>query len=75
MDGTWWNGAPGAEHDPDAGGAGVPYICRACAWTGRGAEAAHHARDTGHAVRGRDWPASWPDAVISVPARTARRSA
>lgn len=76
MDARYYNGEPEAEHDPNAGGPGVPYVCRSCAWRGRGAEALDHYRATGHRVRGRDWPADWPDAQFSIQIRTAaKRSA
>lgn len=76
MDATHWNGAPGPEHDPDAGSL-QPYICTVCAWTGRGGvEAAEHHVNTGHAVRGRRWPASWPNAIFTgTERRKVRRSA
>ena len=63
MNANAWVGEPGPEHDPNAGGHGVAYVCRGCAWTGRGGALAyeHHA-STGHAVRGREWPLDWPDA-------------
>lgn len=47
--------------DPNASGHGVPYRCTACDWTGRGETALRHFRATGHAIRGRSWPAHWPD--------------
>lgn len=66
MDADQWNGEPGPEHDPNDGGGGVPYICTVCAWTGRGGvSAAEHHVNTGHAVRGRRWPASWPNAIFT----------
>lgn len=61
---TWDRGeAP----DHNASGPGLPYRCVTCAWSGRGETALRHFRDTGHAVRGRDWPESWPDAQFSNP--------
>lgn len=69
MDAKHWNGEPEAEHDPNAGGYGEPYICRDCSWTGRGGvEAFNHYRsseDT-HRIRGRNWPESWGDADFPV---------
>ena len=38
-----------------------PYVCTGCAWTGRGETALRHYRETGHAIRGKSWPAGWPD--------------
>lgn len=51
--------------DPREAGPGQTYICRDCQWRDRGGmlAAAHH-QATDHRVRGRDWPASWPDAVF-----------
>lgn len=46
---------------PAPGGHAQPYRCTACDWTGRGETALRHYRETGHAIRGRDWPAGWPD--------------
>lgn len=48
--------------DPNRQG-GQTYVCTECRWRDRGGmlAAAHH-KATGHAVRGRDWPAAWPDA-------------
>ena len=54
-----------AEQSPDPNDgprSSPPYRCCGCAWTGRGAEALTHYRATGHALRGRSWPATWPDA-------------
>ena len=64
MDAKAWNGDPDAEHDPNIGH-GLPYVCRECGWTARGGDKAYqHHVETGHAVRGRQWPADWPDAVF-----------
>ena len=38
-----------------------PYRCVTCDWTGRGETALRHYRATGHAIRGKHWPAGWPD--------------
>lgn len=67
MNAPWWNGEPDQHHgNPHSGGAGVPYICTVCDWQARGGIAAleHHV-STGHEVRGRHWPESWPDAQFS----------
>ena len=53
--------------DPAASGPGHPYRCTACDWTGRGETGLRHYRATGHAIRGRDWPASWPDVQFMTP--------
>ena len=45
-----------------------PYRCSGCDWTGRGETALRHYRETGHAIRGRDWPAGWPDCQWSAQA-------
>lgn len=68
MDAKHWNGEPDAHHgNPHAGGSGIPYVCRGCAWTGRGGvKALEHHVNTGHAVRGKHWPASWPNAQFSA---------
>ena len=56
---------PDTPPDPREAGAGMTYICRDCAWRDRGGMlAASHHRATGHRVRSRDWPASFPDAVF-----------
>lgn len=55
-------------HDtpPSGGGSGVPHVCIECDWTGRGGIKAYaHHRVTGHAVRGKHWPASWGNSVFS----------
>jgi hypothetical protein len=66
MDAPQFNGEPGPEHDPNAGGHGQPYVCVDCAWTGRGGiKALEHHVNSGHAVRGRRWPASWPNAQFA----------
>lgn len=67
MDAPHWNGEPDEQHgNPHAGGSGIPYICTQCSWTGRGGvSAAEHHVNTGHDVRGRRWPASWPNAVFT----------
>lgn len=56
-----------AEHAPNPGGHAQPYVCTGCKWTGRGETALRHYRDTGHAIRGRNWPAGWPNVQFSVP--------
>ena len=49
-----------------SGGTGHVYICRDCTWRDRGGALAFaHQRATGHRVRGRDWPADWPDAATT----------
>lgn len=65
MNARHWNGDPGAEHDPNVGHP-VPYVCTRCDWTDKGGVLAleHHV-NTGHDVRGRRWPASWPNAVFT----------
>ena len=66
MDARHWNGEPDAEHDPNASGEGEPYVCVDCHWTDRGGVmAAEHHINTGHAVRGRRWPQTWPNAVFA----------
>lgn len=42
-----------------------PYRCVTCAWTGRGETALRHYRATGHAIRGKHWPAAWGNAQFS----------
>lgn len=63
MNAKHWNGEPDAQHNPNASGAGIPYVCVDCQWTGIGGIAAieHHVL-TAHNVRGRRWPSSWPNA-------------
>ena len=58
-----------AEQPPDtnAGGYAHPYRCTACDWTGRGEAGLKHYRATGHAIRGRHWPASWGNCLWSFP--------
>ena len=56
---TQWNG-PDTRDDHNAGHA-QPYVCTGCTWTGRGETALKHYRATGHAIRGKHWPAGWPD--------------
>ncbi len=56
-----------AEQPPSTGGHAHPYICTGCDWTGRGEAALRHYRDTGHAIRGKHWPAGWPNAQFSAP--------
>lgn len=51
--------------DPNEGGYGVSYACTACAWAGRGMKAYEHHKQTGHTVRGRNWPSAWGVAVFS----------
>jgi hypothetical protein len=76
MDAKAWNGEPDAEHDPNTGGAGIPYICTECPWTGRGVTALEHHVNTGHAVRGRRWPKTWPNAIFAgVERRQTQRTA
>jgi hypothetical protein len=55
-----------SEPDPAESGPGLVYVCTECSWRDRGGmlAAAHH-RATEHRVRGRDWPASWPDAEFN----------
>lgn len=54
------------DHEPESCGTPLAYRCTACAWTGRGEAGLMHYRATGHAIRGRRWPASWPDAQFSA---------
>jgi hypothetical protein len=70
MDAPQWTGDPGPEHDPAGGDKAVPYVCTACPWTGKGGTAAleHHVI-TSHDVRGRYWPARWPNAVFTGSAK------
>jgi hypothetical protein len=49
------------ERAPNPGGHAQPYVCTGCDWTGRGETALRHYRATGHAIRGKHWPAGWPD--------------
>ena len=56
---TQWNG-PDTRDNHNAG-TPHPYVCTGCAWTGRGETALRHYRETGHAIRGKSWPAGWPD--------------
>ena len=50
------------DEDTRVEGPAIAYICRDCDWRDRGgALASAHQRATGHRVRGRQWPASWPD--------------
>lgn len=57
-----------AEQSPDPNeGRPEPYVCTECTWTGRGgvkAFAHHHV--TGHAVRGKQWPEAWGNALFTV---------
>ena len=69
LDGDPIGGWETREDDPDAGGRAHPYRCTRCDWTGRGAESLKHYRATGHAIRGRDWPKTWPDAEFSFQKR------
>ena len=55
-----------AEQAPNPGGHPHPYVCTVCAWHGRGGAACDHYRDTGHAIRGKHWPSTWPDAIWTV---------
>lgn len=72
MNAKHWNGEPGPEHDPNVGGVGVPYVCTQCDWHARGGiHALEHHVMTGHAVRGKHWPQSWPDAIFSADDRRA----
>jgi hypothetical protein len=57
-----WNGPD----TRDMSGQPQPYRCTACAWTGRGETALRHYRATGHAIRGKHWPAGWPNAQFSA---------
>lgn len=55
--------------DRDPNGPSNPYSCvepQCAGLTFRGADALKHHRATGHALRGRDWPASWPNAQFEV---------
>jgi hypothetical protein len=51
---------PDTRDDHNAG-APQPYVCTGCDWTGRGETALRHYREMGHAIRGKHWPAGWPD--------------
>jgi hypothetical protein len=53
--------------DGHGGPIGPKFVCVDCAWTGGGIAAAVHHVESGHAVRGRHWPADlgnarFPDA-------------
>jgi hypothetical protein len=52
--------------DDHNAGVPQPYRCVSCDWTGRGETALRHYRATGHAIRGKHWPAGWPDCQWSV---------
>lgn len=76
MDGKWWNGAPGEvrgdeRKQPGRGGFGHGYECVDCDWTG--GQASMHHKLTGHAVRGRQWPAHWPNAQFADADANGRR--
>ena len=63
---SWERNEERHEPDPNACAAGIPYVCTACPWTGRGGvKAFAHHRVHGHAVRGARWPAEWLDAQFS----------
>lgn len=51
--------------DPNEHTHAHPYVCTSCDWTGRGAAAYQHWRETRHAVRGKHWPAAWGFAIFS----------
>jgi hypothetical protein len=76
MNAKHYNGEPEAQHDPNDGTV-QPYVCTCCGWTGRGGvAAAEHHINTGHGVRGRRWPKTWPNAVFSgVERRAVKRTA
>ncbi len=57
---TTFNG-PDLRDMPTQQPAAPAYRCTGCDWTGRGETALRHYRETGHAIRGRNWPAPWPD--------------
>jgi hypothetical protein len=64
VDAKYYNGEPEERHNPNGGAKGaVTYVCVDCKWTGIGGVSAieHHVL-SGHAVRGRRWPTSWPNA-------------
>ncbi len=63
---SWERNEERSAPDP-TDGAGIPYVCTVCPWTGRGGvKAFAHHRVHGHAVRGKNWDASWPDAQFST---------
>ena len=57
----WWSDGiePLDGPTPDA------YVCVDCAWQGTAAEGYDHHRDSGHAIRGRHYPAAWPNVAFS----------
>jgi len=59
---TPFNGDPEPE---DIGRGPLAYRCVDCSWTGRGVQAFDHHTTTGHAVRGREWPPTWPNCQFS----------
>jgi hypothetical protein len=48
MNARYYNGEPEERHNP--GGTPLRYHCTDCTWTGRGASALDHHRETGHTV-------------------------
>lgn len=61
-----WKSTDPRDREPVA--PSMPYRCCESACAGlsfRGADALRHHRDTGHALRGRNWPPHWPDAQWS----------
>jgi hypothetical protein len=60
---------PGPYESPHPGddprGGGVTLVCLVCAWTGHQADACDHHRQTGHAIRIRNCPTSWPNCTFT----------
>lgn len=59
---TWERAEP---PDPNQIGHAPAYRCTECDWHGRGETALRHFRAAGHAIRGRNWPANWPNAQFT----------
>jgi hypothetical protein len=43
----------------------VTFKCLICSWTGHQADACDHHRQTGHAIRIRHCPTSWPNCTFT----------
>jgi hypothetical protein len=61
---------PGPYEGPDPGddphGDGVSFICLEGDWTGHQADACVHHRETGHAIRIKNCPSSWPNCTFTT---------
>ncbi|HEY3220314.1 MAG TPA: hypothetical protein VGJ80_06260 [Gemmatimonadales bacterium] len=52
-----WKTTDPRDREPD--GPGLSYVCTACDWHGK--QPLQHARETGHAIRIKNSPPSWPN--------------